>query len=116
MDAGGQVCVRGTRLIDGNKGEGPSAKSLEVKYSKLDRQDLDKIFALLEKSFWDPVTKTQAYDAFRGRCQKEKESLQDFSIALMSPLDVATKKGQHCESNQDRVLRDNLRQRLGTDI
>ena len=92
--------------------EGPS--KLEIKYAG-DRDDPDKIYDLLNKAFGDKTNKIQCFDNFTARKQGDRESLQDFSLALMKLLEKAKQKDPNCVADSDKALRDNFAEKVNSD-
>ena len=100
--------------------DGPARK--EVKYAaNEDVQDADGVFQKLRREYGETRTATEILDLFHARYQKDRESLRDYSLALLGLIDRALSKNPDCVPNRDQLLKEkfslkvrdkNLRQHL----
>lgn len=72
----------------------------------------DKVYAILRDVFSEKLTKTQLLQKFFGRRQKERESIQDYSHALMSSVDHLLKTHPGSLDNKNQNLRDTFVENL----
>ena len=93
-----------------------SAKS-EVKYTTESKRDTPaKIFALLDEAFGERLTAGELIDAFYARQQKDRESLREFSHALMSLVERANKKDPSSFVDKDQVLKQRFVRKVRDDM
>ena len=72
----------------------------------------DTVFQILRSSFGEGLTSTQAMRKFFERRQKEKESIQDYSLSLMVLLSRVERLNPDAVIEKDRLLRDQFLENL----
>jgi hypothetical protein len=91
--------------------EGPACD--EVKFSPLEeRKDSDGVIAILKAAFGEQATENELLDAFFSRHQGPKETLREYSHALMSLLDRAFSVNDKVLTNKDHALRDQFAEKI----
>jgi methyl-accepting chemotaxis protein len=66
----------------------------------------DLMYQVLRDTFGEKLTLTQLLQRYYGRRQKERESIQDYSHALMALLDQLEKTHPDSVANRNQMLRD----------
>lgn len=85
----------------------------EIRYTRdADRNTPDKVFDILEDAFGIRQSATQLMDAFFAYRQGEKESIREYSHALMKLLGKVQKKDNARISDADVVLRDQFAEKV----
>ncbi|KAK3742845.1 hypothetical protein QZH41_004523 [Actinostola sp. cb2023] len=72
----------------------------------------DDVYQILRDTFGEKLTKTQLLQRFFGRHHKDRESIQDFSYALMTTMEQLHKAYPGAVPEGDRVLRDHFVENL----
>ena len=91
--------------------EGPAKK--EVRFAdEAVRESPDAIFELLKKSFGERSTLAQLVSTLFSRKQNERESLRDFSHALLELADRINSVEADALPNRDKLLRDHFIEKL----
>lgn len=87
----------------------------EVKFSPLvDRNDPEKIFAILKENFRCSKSLNTLYRQFYHRRQQESESVREYSHVLMELMEQIKDRDDNLD-NEDRVLRDQFVEGLRDD-
>ena len=79
-----------------------------------EKRDPVKIMELLKCTFGEKRTAEELLDAFRNRKQRDKETIIDFSIALINLISRAKEKDNDCISDNDKEKE--LKRRFATNL
>lgn len=96
--------LQGKEAADFLKAHLSGAAATELKYANTTDNPED-IFTYLKGIFGEARTAEELLDIFVARRQKEKESLLDYSHALMTLLDKAVAKDPLCVPDKDKALK-----------
>lgn len=107
-----QACMRARRLSLSDRAfflfdhlEGEAKEEIKHR-SCADREDPDKILAILQKLFGCTKSYVALQEAFFSRKQQEGESLQEFSLALMALVEKVRQRAPTGMLNAEALLRD----------
>ncbi|XP_063059648.1 uncharacterized protein LOC134452902 isoform X2 [Engraulis encrasicolus] len=78
----------------------------ELKYRPTDRADPDRIIAVLKEVYGCSDSYVALQEAFFSRKQQEGETLQEFSLALMSLMSKVKERAPSNMTNTETLLRD----------
>lgn len=107
-----QACMRGRRLSRSDQAffifdhlEGEARD--EIKYrSGAEREDPDRILAILQELYGCSDSYVALQEAFFSRRQEEGETLQEFSLALMGLMERVRQQAPTAMLNAESLLRD----------
>lgn len=77
-----------------------------------DWKDPDLFFQVLRDVFGEKLSKTQQLQRFFARKQRERESIQDFALSLMSMAEHLARTHESALDNKDQNLRDTFVENL----
>lgn len=107
-----ESCIRGRHMTDWDKAmfvydhlDGEARAEIKFRPRRV-REDAEEIFKVLREMYSPAQSYVILQQSFFDRKQREGESLEEFSHALLDLMDRVQKANAHVVSNSETVLRD----------